>query len=125
MKAISYMLDPEPDTSPNVAENTNDQNEEITTIRRRPQLADRLSTMGADGSLAPVALDEDACNAFDRRPPLEAMATLWLTRSSVVTVYDLGHDGDEQHGVYDAVFRLHGYVWIRSRGPVLRDDGFD
>jgi hypothetical protein len=68
-----------------------------------------------------VTLDTDACAAFDRRPPLEAMASLWLNRSGVVTVYDCGHDSAKAGEVYDAVFRLQDYVWIRSPGPVIRD----
>jgi hypothetical protein len=73
----------------------------------------------------PITPDQDACNAFDRRPPLEAMASLWLTRSSVVTVYDCGHSTVGSTSVYDAVFRLQSYVWIRSPAPVLKDEPDD
>ena len=53
------------------------------------------------------------------------MATLWLLRSNVVTVYDCGQGTAEGEQVYDAVFRLKDYVWIRSPGPVLRDELLD
>ena len=73
-------------------------------------------------ALPALSPDEDACSAFDRRPPLEAMASLWLSRSNVVTVYDCGSQTGANGSVYDAVFRLHSYVWIRSPAPVLKDD---
>lgn len=123
MKAISYMLDPALAPSSHPGGSSNDNHEEITRVRRRRTPA--LSTVTIDEVIPPVALDEDACNAFDRRPPLEAMGLLWLGRSSVVTVYDCGHEGDADHAVYDAVFRTSEYVWIRSPAPVLRDTDLD
>lgn len=69
-----------------------------------------------------VAPDEEAQSAFDRRPPLEAMSLLWLKRSGVVTVYDLGHDATACGSVYEAVFRINEYVIIRSPAPVLRGE---
>lgn len=124
MKAISYLLDPASGASARPDENATEA-EEITSIRRIPRLPERILAVTKNGQPPRVALDEDACNAFDRRPPLESMGALWLTRSGVVTVYDCGHDGDHEHAVYDAVFRLHDYVWIRSPGPVLRDNDLD
>jgi hypothetical protein len=81
-----------------------------------------VNTITIREKLPAVALDRDACHAFDRRPPLEQMANLWLTRSSVVTMYDCGHDTDAAGSVYDAVFRLQGYVWIRSPAPLLKGE---
>lgn len=124
MRAISYLLDPVSGEPANEGDD-GAENQEITTIRRRPRLAERPTTVTVGGGPPAVAVDEDACSAFDRRPPLELMGTLWLPRASVVTVYDLGREGDDDHAVYDAVFRLQGYVWIRSPGPVLRDDDLD
>lgn len=124
MKAISYMLDPVPALSSRPGGSSNDNHQEITTVRRR-RPTERLSTVTIEGEIPAVTPDLEACNAFDRRPPLEAMGMLWLNRSGVVTVYDCGHDGDAEHAVYDAVFRSDNYVWIRSPAPLLRDIDLD
>lgn len=124
MKPISYMLDSasgRPDES---------------TAGREPAPFRRIAPFRRTGPAEPekvtvqvqlpaIGLDVDACAAFDRRPPLEAMTRLWLRRSNVVTVYDCGHDTRATGSVYDAVFRLQSYVWIRSPAPVLKDDLLD
>lgn len=120
MKLISYMLDSVSDVS---------SHPDQPVPQRRPP-SGRRTPRSLDGgpvgtilvALPAVTPDEEACSAFDRRPPLEAMASQWLTRSNVVTVYDCGSQTDANGSVYDAVFRLNSYVWIRSPAPVLRDD---
>jgi len=121
MKPISYMLDPATGPSSNPDEPTPERRPPAP-VRQAPRQHETGTTLTLDIILPSMPLDEDACSAFDRRPPLEAMASLWLNRASVVTVYDCGHDERANGAVYDAVFRLQNYVWIRSPSPLLIDD---
>lgn len=134
MSQIRFMLDPVSRVAQHPHQRTMVRWREAARHLLRPRDAGSTATIevalpavggalpAVKGALPAVITDVDACNAFDRRPPLEAMSALWLDRESVVTVYDCGHSTDASGSVYDAVFRLQQYVWIRSPAPVLKDD---